>query len=300
MSKKVLMIVNPKAGKSRLKNKMSGGLFEAVCAFSEAGYLVDARMTQHRGHAAELAAMFAKEYDRVVCCGGDGTLNETVSGLMQCDGEKVPLGYLPAGSTNDFAASMHLPLELVAAARVAVGGVPTPIDVGRFNQRYFVYVASFGAFTQTSYAVPQNLKNALGHTAYMLEAVRQIPSIGHAVKMKVLADGEVLDGEYLFGSVSNSTSIGGVMKLSPQEVLMNDGKYELLLLRNPKTALDMQAVAAALLTKNYDQEGIVYRHVSHVEFWPEGDVPWTLDGEYAASTEHVVIDNLTKSIILMA
>ena len=299
MSKKVLMIVNPKAGKSRLKNKMSGGLFEAVCAFSEAGYLVDARMTQHRGHATELAAALSKEYDLVVCCGGDGTLNETVSGLMQC-GEKMPLGYLPAGSTNDFAASLHLPQELVAAARVAVGGVPTELDVGKFNDRYFVYVASFGAFTQTSYTVSQNLKNALGHTAYMLEAVRQIPSIGHAVKMKVLADGEMLEGEYLFGSVSNSTSIGGVMKLSPEEVLLSDGKYELLLVRNPKTALDMQAVASALLTKNYDQEGIIYRHVSHVEFWPEGDVPWTLDGEYAPGSEHIVIDNLTKSMVLMA
>lgn len=137
---------------------------------------------------------------------------------MAIDGPQPRLGYLPAGTTNDFAASLHLPKDSVAAARVITSGIPTPIDVGQFNERYFVYVASFGAFTQTSYTVPQPLKNALGHTAYMLEAVRQLPSINRSVTLSITADGEDLSGEYLFGSVSNSTSIGGLMKLSPDQV----------------------------------------------------------------------------------
>lgn len=299
MAKKLLMIVNPTAGKAKVKNKAEGGLFDAVCAFSEAGFLVDARLTQRRGHATELVAELAGHYDLVVCCGGDGTLNETVSGMMALPGEMPPLGYLPAGTTNDFAACLHLPKDVIAAARVAVGGKRTNVDIGRFNERYFVYIASFGAFTQTSYTVAQPLKNALGHTAYMLEAVRQLPSIHRSIKMKVTADGEVLDGEYIFGSISNSTSIGGLMKLSPEEVLLGDGKHELLLVRNPKNPIEIQGLATALLTQNYTHEGIVYRHVSHLECEVEGDVPWTLDGEYAPSVPRVVIDNLPHAVHLM-
>lgn len=299
-TKKVLMIVNPRAGKSRPLNKTDSGLFGAVCAFCSAGYLVDARQTLHRGHATELAEALAGDYDLIVCCGGDGTLNETVCGLMRRDGPRPLLGYLPAGTTNDFAASLHLPHDFAAAARVAVSGIPTAIDVGRFNDRFFVYVASFGAFTQTSYTVPQSLKNALGHTAYMLEAIRQLPSIQRAYTLSITADGECLDGDYLFGSISNSTSIGGLMKLSPDEVTLDDGKYELLLVRNPKNPFEIQALAGALLTQNYTHEGIVYRHVSHVEFSTQDDLPWTLDGEYAPSVPHGVIDNLHQALTLMA
>ena len=300
IDKKVLLIVNPKAGRAKLKSKADGSMFDAVCAFSEGGYLVDARITQSRSHATELARELGCHYDLVVCCGGDGTLNETVCGLMQCPEPRPLLGYLPAGSTNDFATTLHLPKSALAAARVATGGTPTPLDVGRFNERYFVYVASFGAFTQTSYTVPQSLKNALGHTAYMLEAVRQLPSIHRASTLSILADGENLDGEYLFGSVSNSTSIGGLMKLSPSEVQTDDGKYELLLVRNPKNPLEIQALAAALLSQNYDHKNIVYRHVSHIEISGGEDVPWTLDGEYAPGEARVVIDNLPRAITLMA
>ena len=219
---------------------------------------------------------------------------------MAIDGPQPRLGYLPAGTTNDFAASLHLPKDSVAAARVITSGIPTPIDVGQFNERYFVYVASFGAFTQTSYTVPQPLKNALGHTAYMLEAVRQLPSINRSVTLSITADGEDLSGEYLFGSVSNSTSIGGLMKLSPDQVQLDDGKYELLLVKNPKNPLEIQALATALLTQNYGHTGIVYRHVSHVECIPQGELPWTLDGEYAPSAARVMIDNLHQAVTLMA
>lgn len=295
--KKLLLILNPKAGKAKARN--DHGLFDAICAFSEAGYLVNAHMTHARGHATILARTLAPEYDLVVCCGGDGTLNETVCGLMQCDRPVPPLGYLPAGTTNDFAASLHLPKEFLAAAKIAISGTPTPLDVGRFNNRWFVYVASFGAFTQTSYAVSQSLKKALGHTAYIVEGLRQLPTFYHATSLSITADGERLDGEYLFGSISNSTSIGGLMKLSPREVNFSDGKYELLLVKNVKIASEIQSLVTALLTKNYAQEALIYRHVSHIEIHTQDDVPWTLDGEYAASESHIIIDNHPRILTIM-
>lgn len=296
LSKKLLLIVNPKAGMSW--NKSGSDLFSAVCAFSEAGYLVDARLTRAQGDATEMARTLSHEYDLIVCCGGDGTLNETVSGLIQCE-KRPPLGYIPAGTTNDFAASLHLPTDPVAAARVAVSGIPSPIDIGRFNDRYFVYIASFGAFTRTSYSVPQALKNALGHTAYMLEAVRQLPSAFRPFSLSITADGETLDGDYLFGSISNSTSIGGLMKLSPSEVGLDDGQYELLLVRNPKNPLEVQSLATALLSQNYEHEGIVYRHVSKLEFETDAEMPWTLDGEYEPGAQRVVIENMHRVLTLM-
>ncbi len=296
LSKKLLFIVNPKAGK--LRTKAGNDLLSAVCAFSEAGYLVDARATQARGDATELARTLSGAYDLVVCCGGDGTLNETVSGLLHCP-DHPPLGYLPAGTTNDFAASLHLPRDSVAAARVAVNGIPVPIDIGRFNDRYFVYVASFGAFSSTSYTVPQHLKNTLGHTAYILEAVRQLPGAFRPIPLSITADGEILDGDYLFGSISNSTSIGGLMKLSPSEVGLDDGQYELLLVRDPKNPLEIQNLAAALLAQKYDHEGIIYRHVSHLEIETEAELPWSLDGEYEPGAKRVVIDNLHRVLTLM-
>lgn len=295
--KKLLLILNPNAGKG--KARTDSGLFDAVCAFSEAGYLVNARMTHARGHATELARTLAPEHDLVVCCGGDGTLNETVCGLMQCSRPIPPLGYLPAGTTNDFAASLHLPKDFAAAANIVLSGAPMPLDVGSFNGRHFVYVASFGAFTQTSYTVPQSLKKALGHTAYVVESLRQLPTIHKTAQLSITADGECLDGEYLFGSISNSTSIGGVMKLSPSEVGLNDGKYELLLVKNIRTPSEIQSLVTALLTKNYDQEALIYRHVSHIEIRTKGEIPWTLDGEYAPGEAHIMIDNQPRAISIM-
>ena len=294
--KKLLLLYNPSAGRAQTSRNLDM-LLQKFCT----GGCETTVYPILDGLNAEdiLAGAESAGYDIVVCCGGDGTLHHTVNAMAEA-GLALPVGYLPAGSTNDFAASLHLPKDSVAAARVITSGIPTPIDVGQFNERYFVYVASFGAFTQTSYTVPQPLKNALGHTAYMLEAVRQLPSINRSVTLSITADGEDLSGEYLFGSVSNSTSIGGLMKLSPDQVQLDDGKYELLLVKNPKNPLEIQALATALLTQNYGHTGIVYRHVSHVECIPQGELPWTLDGEYAPSAAQVMIDNLHQAVTLMA
>ena len=283
--KKLLMIVNPRAG----RNKSRSPLFDAVSVFSEAGYLVRVHNTAGPGDAEETAAREGRDYDLVVAVGGDGTLNEVISGLIRL--EQPPLlGYLPQGSTNDFAASLHISGKPPIAAEAIVRNRLQVLDVGTWNDRVFVYVASFGAFTRSSYAAPQAAKNALGHFAYILEGMKDLDTL-RPYRVRVTADGEVLDGEYLFGAVCNSTSIGGLMKLDPERVVLDDGKFELLLIPSPKTPQDLQNLVLALLNQQYTSEGLVFRHISSLHLETEGDLPWSLDGEYAPSVPTVDIEN---------
>ena len=283
--KKLLMIVNPAAGKTR----SHGPLFDAVSVFCNAGYLVRVYNTTGRGDAARAAAEDGKDYDVVVCCGGDGTLNETVSGLLQLE-SPPPLGYIPRGSTNDFAATLGISSNPVVAAEAIVTHQPQMLDIGFWNQRPFVYVASFGAFTRSSYAAPQASKNALGHLAYILEGMKDLNTL-RPYKMRLNADGEVLDGQYLFGAICNSTSIGGLMKLDPARVVLDDGRFEMLLIPNPKTPAELQSLLLALLNQQYDAQGLIFRHVSSVTVEPAEDLPWSLDGEYGPSSQQVEIVN---------
>lgn len=209
MDKTLLFIVNPRAGKT----KSSAPLFDAVATFGRAGYLVRVMLTQAAGDAARFAAQWGGGYDLVVCAGGDGTLNETLSGLMQLE-NRPPVGYLPNGSTNDFAASLRIPSSVQQAARAVVEGTPHPLDLGAHNDRYFSYVASFGAFTKASYSASQETKNALGHFAYILEGIKNLDSL-RPYRCGVEADGESFDGDFIFGAVCNSTSLGGLVKLDP-------------------------------------------------------------------------------------
>lgn len=289
MEKKLLLIVNPKAGKTQSR----APLYDAALALSDAGYLIRLRHTSARGEAEALAAG-AGEYDAVICCGGDGTLNETVSGLMRLP-SPPPLGYLPRGSTNDFAASLHLPANPVKAAQLAVGSQPRKLDVGQWNGRQFVYVASFGAFTRSSYHASQAAKNALGHFAYILEGMRDLDTL-RPYKLRLTADGENLDGEYLFGAVCNSTSIGGLMKLDPEKVVLDDGRFEMLLIPSPRSVADLNDLIMSLLNQEYDRDGVVFRHVASVHVEPEGELPWSLDGEYAPSAPVVEIVNQHQAL----
>ena len=261
-SKTLLLIFNPRAGRS----KPRGPLFDALARLSEGGYLVRIHQTTAPGDAAETAAREGGKYDLVVASGGDGTLNEVISGLSRLEHPPL-LGYLPQGSTNDFAASLHLPPDPEQAAAAILQGRVQVTDIGRWNQRYFVYVASFGAFTRTSYSAPQAAKNALGHFAYILEGMKDLNSL-RPYRVRLTADGENLDGEYLFGAVCNSTSIGGLMKLDPGRVVLDDGKFELLLIPNPKNAMDLQNLVLNLLNQNYDGQGLVFRHVSQLHLEP--------------------------------
>ena len=233
----------------------------------------------------------------MVAVGGDGTLNEVVSGLMRLE-NRPPLGYLAQGSTNDFAASLHISSKPAVASEAMVSAVPRQLDIGRWNERFFVYVASFGAFTKSSYTAPQAAKNALGHLAYILEGMKDLNTL-RPYQVRLTADGEVLDGEYLFGAVCNSTSIGGLMKLDPERVVLDDGKFELLLIPNPRTAQDLQNLVLALLNQEYDSQGLVFRHVSSIHLETEEELPWSLDGEYAASAPVVDITNCRQAMTML-
>lgn len=291
--KKLLFIVNPRAGKT----KSTAPLFDAVAAFSRAGYLVRVFVTEAGGQARDIAAKWGGQYDLVVCAGGDGTLNETISGLMQLE-QRPPLGYLPNGSTNDFAASLHLHTTVATAARAVAGGVPYSLDIGRHNDRYFAYVASFGAFTRSSYSASQAAKNALGHFAYILEGLGDLDSL-RPYRCAIDADGEHFEGDFIFGAVCNSTSLGGLVKLDPKHVSMDDGTLELLLLRMPKTALDLQNLITAMTRMQYDYPCVIFRHVKNVVLTTNENISWSLDGEYAASAPRVEIQCLPGAIELV-
>ena len=291
--KKLLLIVNPRAGRS----KPFGPLFDAVALLSEAGYLLSVIKTKSTGDAARIAAREGANYDVVVAAGGDGTLNEVMSGLMTLNPQPL-LGYIPQGSTNDFAASLHISGEPSTAAGAMIRHTPRQLDIGQWNGRNFIYVASFGAFTRSSYSASQAAKNALGHLAYILEGMKNLDSL-RPYKLRITADGEVLDGEYLFGAICNSTSIGGLMKLDPERVVLDDGKFEMLLIPNPKTPTDLQNLVLALLDQHYDREGLVFRHVSSIHLETDEVLPWSLDGEYAASEPVVEIQNCQQALTML-
>ena len=295
MAKKLLMIVNPTAG----KNKPRGPLFDAASIFSQAGYMISIHTTAFHGDAAQTAAALGQDYDVVVAVGGDGTLNQVVSGLLTLPEENRPLlGYIAQGSTNDFAASLQIPSNPAAAASLIVKSTATRLDIGRWNARPFVYVASFGAFTQSSYTAPQSAKNAIGHLAYVLEGIKDLNTL-RPYRVNLTADGEVLDGEYLFGAICNSTSIGGLMHLNREHVVLDDGKFEMLLIPKPKSPAELPNLILNLLDQEFSYEGLVFRHVSSIHVETAEDLPWSLDGEYAASMPVVDIVNCQQSLAML-
>ena len=291
--KRLLLIVNPRAGRSKSRSP----LFDAIALFSEAGDLISVHKTAGPGDATETAAREGSSYDLVVAVGGDGTLNEVIAGLMRLNPRPL-LGYLPQGSTNDFAASLHISDHPVTAAVSMIRGTPKALDIGSWNERDFVYVASFGAFTKSSYTASQSAKNALGHFAYILEGMKDLNTL-RPYKIRLNADGQTLDGEYLFGAVCNSTSIGGLMKLSPERVVLDDGKFEMLLIPNPKTPAELQNLVLALLNQQYDSQGLIFRHVASLRLETEEDLPWSLDGEYAPSAPVVNIVNHQGALTML-
>ena len=286
MSKKLLLIANPKAGRGR----SAAPLFEAVCAFSAAGYLVSVRKPVRYGDVTRIAEEYGADYDLIVCSGGDGTLSSTIGGVMRLPLPRPPIGYLPNGSTNDFAVSLGIPLDTEAAARLALTGRPHALDLGEFNDRHFVYVASFGAFTKSSYSAPQDAKNALGSFAYILEGAKDLDTL-RPYRVTVETEEETFSGEYLFGAVSNSTSIAGKMKISQSIVATDDGEFELVLVPNVRTLEDLSNLLYTLIRQEFDPKYVVVRHVSRVAVRTEEDISWSLDGEFAPGAPLVEIRN---------
>ena len=289
--KRLLMIMNPAAGTKKANPHLS----EILSIFSQAGYECVVWMTQKRGDATELTARYAADTDLIVCVGGDGSFNEVVTGAVNA-GISTPIGYIPAGSTNDFAASLGLSRNVVQAAQDIVAGRPRPFDVGRFRDRCFTYVASFGAFTRTSYATSQSVKNALGHLAYILGGIKELSSL-HRYHVATELDGEKkLEGDYIFGAVSNSTSVGGILTLDPEIVDMNDGQFELLLVKYPENPAELAAMVIALTSQNYESHFLIFRTARKLEVEASPDMDWTLDGEFAKGCSELVIENLHSAI----
>lgn len=293
--KKATLIVNPVAGKMRVKSS----LFEIIQKFSYAGYSVSVNITKERGDAIFISESLKKEEcDLVVCCGGDGTLNEVICGIMR-SGSGISIGYIPCGSTNDFAQSMKIPTIPLTAADHIIEGVGKPLDVGLFaGKRNFSYIASFGAFTEASYNTPQQLKNALGHFAYIIESVKSLPNI-KPYKISVVSNGKTIKGEYIFGAVANTTSIAGVFKLGESEVDTCDGKFEVILAKNPQDANELNELIAAVFTANLKSPMLTYFKSSKVEIRSDGELSWTLDGELEHSFGNVTIENLHGVIDLI-
>lgn len=293
--KKMLFIFNPRSGRERLRTK----LLDILDLFVKAGCEVTVHVTQSAGDAQKQVEKKGGGVELLVCSGGDGTLNEVVSGMMAWSREKRPqLGYIPAGSTNDFAASLDLPKNMLRAAAIAVAGRPFAIDVGKFGDgRYFVYVAAFGAFTEVSYKTPQETKNVLGHQAYMLEAVKRIAGL-KSYRMKFFWDDQELEEDFILGMVTNTISIGGFKGLVQPRVALNDGEFEVMLVRKPRTPKDIQSIVSCLINKDAENDCVYMFRTSNLRMESEEIVDWTLDGEYGGGVKEICIENLREEIVV--
>ena len=290
--KRLLLIVNPVSGKMKSKTT----LIDVIKTLQVNGYEVTVKLTEKRGHAVEFARNAESDgFESVVCFGGDGTLNETISGLMQAE-SKLPLGYIPAGSTNDFASSMKLSGTPKIAAKTIANGNVNLIDVGRFNsERYFTYVACFGAFTASSYSVSQDIKNVLGHFAYVLGGIKEIAAI-KSYNLTIEMDNITVSGEYIFVSATNSTSVAGIVKLRDELVDMGDGVFEVALVKRPKNLIELNKIITAITTSNFDNGQIEFYKSSKVNIKYDGKLDWSLDGEHAESEGDVTIENVHHGI----
>lgn len=288
--KKMLFIINPRSGKGLIKNK----LLEIVDIFVKGGYDVHTYITQKYLDACQVTKERGKDYDIIVCSGGDGTLDEIVSGMMQ-GGLNYPIGYIPAGSTNDFANSLKIPKNMIQAAVDIVKGSPYLYDIGSFNEDYFVYIAAFGLFTDVSYQTSQELKNIMGHLAYVLEGVKRLYGI-KSYQMHIESGEEIIDGEFIYGMITNSESVGGFRNMTGKHVKLNDGVYEVMLIRTPKNPIELQEIIGSLLIKEVNSKYIHSFKTNRILVESAEMVPWTLDGEFGGDHKRVEIVNHKKAI----
>lgn len=290
--RKMLVIVNPMSGKMNIKS----ALFDVVQIFCQGGYIPTVITTSARGDATNIVANKSDEYDIVVCCGGDGTLNETITGMMRSD-KRIPIGYIPCGSTNDMANTLRIPKSIKNAALTVISGHPYEHDIGKFgNNMYFTYIASFGVFTKASYSTPQSTKNLLGHFAYVLEGAKEIGEI-RDYHVKFTFDGRCIEDDFAFVSVSNTISFAGLFSFPKDKVQLNDGKFEVLLIKRPKNLIETNSLLLSLSKRDYTHDSnIMLFHTNNIIVEPFEDVVWTIDGECSGKIGKVVIDNIPDTI----
>lgn len=291
--KKILFIVNPRSGKGQIKYQ----LLEIADVFIKGGLDVSLHITQGSQDATRVVKERSEEFDLIACSGGDGTLDEVVTGMMEC-AEKCPIGYIPAGSTNDFANSLQLPKHMKEAAQCIVQDKAYLCDVGSFNGDYFVYIAAFGIFTDVSYLTNQDMKNILGHLAYLLEGAKRIFNIkSYHVELEV--NGEHIEDEYIFGMITNSESVGGFRSITGRNIQLDDGLLEVTLIRMPRNAIELQDIISSLLRREMDSKYIATYKTGKIILRSQAEIPWTLDGEYGGNHKQVEILCHQKAIPIL-
>ena len=292
--KKLLLIVNPCSGRAKMRTE----LLKVVEILSDAEYEVTVYPTKDRGDAtAKTATLKEGEYDLLVVCGGDGTLNEVITGLMQT-GIKQTLGYIPSGTLNEWSSGLGIARNIADAAKDITAGHEITLDVGQFGDKYFSYTASFGAFTSASYSAPQDIKNVLGQAAYFFEGIKSLGNI-KPMHLKFICDEKEIEGDFLFGAVSNSMSVGGIVKFDDSVVKLNDGYFEVLLIKNPDNILKLQPLIDGILRKELDREGMEFFHTKSITVIGGEEISWTLDGEYAEGKNEIKIENIHNAITLI-
>lgn len=293
MSKKMLFIYNPNAGTGVLKPKLS----DVLDIFVKAGYELTVYPTQRAHDAVEKVQKCRGKFDLIVCSGGDGTLDEVMTGML-LGGVEAPLGYIPAGTTNDFAASLGIAKDILEAADTAVNGAPFPCDVGKFNDDYFIYIAAFGLFTDVSYETKQSMKNILGHLAYVLEGTKRIFNIP-SYRIKVTHDGEEFEDEFIFGMVTNSRSVGGFKGIIGPDVVFDDGEFEVTLIKTPKNPIELNELLGAILMKQINPQRMYSFKSSCIRFECMEEIPWTRDGEFGGAHSDVCIRDVKQALGIM-
>ncbi|MDD2969959.1 MAG: diacylglycerol kinase family lipid kinase [Lachnospiraceae bacterium] len=293
LKKKLFFIFNPYAGKGSIKNHLLG----IVDMFTKEGYEVTVYPTQKQGDGVEAVYRRGGQYDVIACCGGDGTLDEVVTGMMK-SGQNSTILYIPAGSTNDFANSLHLPKNMLRAAKEIVHGEEFQCDIGSFNEDYFVYIAAFGIFTDVSYETKQDMKNVLGHMAYIMEGMKRLSAV-KSYQLKITCCNEVIKDEFIFGMITNSESVGGFKRITGEYVELDDGEFEVTLIKRPKSALEMNDILQALLLKDIDTDNMYCFRTNHIRIEAKEEIPWTLDGEFGGRHKQVEINNLKQAFTIM-
>lgn len=292
--KKMLIIVNPRSGRAKMKTN----LLSVVEIFSSAGYDISVYPTKCSGDATSRAAQIKQdEFDIVVICGGDGTLNETVTGLM-LSGTKCLLGYIPSGTLNEWSSGLGIAKSITQAAKDITTGKKISLDAGKFGDKYFTYTASFGAFTSASYSAPQDIKNVLGQAAYVFEGVKSLGNI-KPIHMKFTCEEKTVEDDFLFGAITNSMSVGGIVKFDEKLVKLNDGLFEVFLIKNPDNILKLQPLIDGILKREFNKEGIEFFHTKSITVECDSDLSWTLDGEYAKGAPKIVIENISNGLELL-
>lgn len=291
-TKKMLFVYNPKAGKAQIRNKLA----DILDIFAKGGYEITVHPTQRKGDAVEIVTNREPVYELVVCSGGDGTLDEVVTGMIASK-FATPIGYIPAGSTNDFGGSLGLPKNMLKVAETIVDGKNFPCDIGAFNRDVFVYIAAFGLFTEVSYETGQDMKNVLGHMAYLLEGVKHLSAI-RSYPMKITYEDKVIEDDFIYGMITNSVSVGGFKRITGKNVKLDDGVFEVTLIKKPKNAIELNNIMVSLLNRDIDTNAMYCFCTNKLVCESESPVAWTRDGENGGLHTRVMIENICKGITI--